>query len=172
VPNEFFYEYRKDLIVYLLALTVIHFARRWDRPVAAARNSTPEPGAPHVRLEDGSRSVDVDISELVAIVGGGNYVELIHRGDRRQLLRSTMASAEAALVDHGFRRTHKSWLVRLSSVSKIERTSAGDYRLSLGSDLVAPLSRRSSEVVKEVRRSLDRSKRLSPPHSQFEAAAS
>lgn len=146
---EWLYEYRKDAVSFALLLVFLLLALRLPplRP-----RSVPSGAAPlRVLLADGRRGVEVDPAALRAVRAGGNYVELIFEDDRRRLIRTTLEAAEAALAGHGFRRTHKSWLVRLALVGGIERTAAGDFRLRLGDQLVVPLSRRSRLVLAEVR---------------------
>jgi hypothetical protein len=110
----------------------------------------PKPRPISARFADGTRQVDVDLSTICAVAGGGNYVELIHRSGARTMLRTTLLAAEAALMPAGFERTHKSWLVRLEEVRAVERTPAGDYRLILGDGIEAPLSRRNRALLNEI----------------------
>jgi hypothetical protein len=147
---EWLYEYRKDAVAFAILFLFLILALRLPAPQVRRGAGTAAP-PPRVPLADGRRGVEVDPAELRAIHAGGNYVELIFADDRRRLLRTTLEAAESALAGHGFRRTHKSWLVRLSLVGGIERTAAGDFRLQLGDQLVVPLSRRSRAVLAEVR---------------------
>jgi hypothetical protein len=144
------YEYRKDVLTFAVAAAMIFLARRWPR-----LREEPEPVAtpPRVLMANGRRRVEVDIAELLAVNGGGNYSELIFAGDRTTLLRTTLSAAELALAGHGFRRTHKSWLVNLSKVRAVARTKSGDHCLTVGEKLEAPLSRRCNEVLDEIRTS-------------------
>ena len=150
--GEYLYEYRKDALSFAVLLLFLALARRLP-PVR--RGAPAEAGPVRVLLADGRRGIEVDPADLRAVRGGGNYVELIFADDRRRLIRSTLEAAEAALAGHGFRRTHKSWLVRLSLVGGMERTDAGDFRLRLDDQFVVPLSRRSRAVLAEVRSQLD-----------------
>jgi hypothetical protein len=147
---EWLYEYRKDAVSFALLLLFLTLALRL--PPLRARQGASTRGAPlRVLLADGRRGVEVNPAELRAAHAGGNYVELIFADNRCRLIRTTLEAVESALAGHGFRRTHKSWLVRLSLVGGIERTAAGDFRLRLGDHLVVPLSRRSRSVLAEVR---------------------
>ena len=149
---EWLYEYRKDAVSFAILIMFLLLAPR----LPSLRRAAPgEAGPVRVLLADGRRGIEVDPADLRAVRGGGNYVELIFAGDRRRLIRSTLEAAEAALAGHGFRRTHKSWLVRLSLVAGMERTEAGDFRLRLDDQFTVPLSRRSRAVLAEVRSQLD-----------------
>jgi hypothetical protein len=122
----------------------------------------PEPDRPSlVCFADGGRTVDIGTDDLRAVCGSGNYVELIFAGRPRMMLRTTLAAAEAALAGRGFRRTHKSWLVRIAAVLQVERTASGDFRLDLGDGIEAPLSRRNRVVADELRREIAEPQRRS-----------
>lgn len=144
---DWLYEYRKDALSFLLALTVFAIARRWPRAKAA----DPPRAASLVLLPNGRRRVEVDTDSLVAVRGGGNYAELIFAGGRTSLLRATLAAVEEALRGHGFRRTHKSWLVALGSIRSARRTPSGDYCLAVGDAVEIPLSRRRAALLDEIR---------------------
>jgi hypothetical protein len=148
--REWLYEYRKDALSYALLLAFLTIAA-WLPPLTGRGSARPQPWPGRVRLADGRSSVEIDPATLSALRGGGNYVELIFVAGRRRLLRTTLDAAETALAGHGFRRTHKSWLVSLALVSGLERTQAGDFRLRLAEGLEVPLSRRSRTVLAEIR---------------------
>jgi predicted nucleic acid-binding protein len=150
--DEWLYEYRKDLIAYALALAFFYISK--SRAPQLQRSHSPDALPGRALLKDGARQVAVDTTTLSAACGGGNYVELIFADGRRQLLRSTVVSAELALSSRGFTRTHKRWLVRLASIEGMERTDAGDFKLRLAGGVEARLSRRRLEAVRRVRAAL------------------
>jgi hypothetical protein len=165
-PWDWLLQLGESTLAYLIALIVFMFARPLPRceelppqilkpPVPPMLDAGPSPVV--VRLTDGGRQVEVGVQDLVAVSGGGNYVELIFRGGGRRLLRTTLNAAQAALEPTGFRRTHKSWLVLLDAVTNAARTSSGDFQLDLGNGLDAPLSRRNRELLDQVRGRLDAS---------------
>jgi hypothetical protein len=138
---------------YLIALAVLTLFRRSParEESAAPPAAAAAPAGGTVQLSDGGRQVEVRVAELVAVSGGGNYIELVYHDGSRKLLRTTLAAAQAALEPAGFRRTHKSWLVRLDAVAGAARTASGDFRLDLGGGLDAPLSRRNRSLLDETR---------------------
>jgi hypothetical protein len=151
----------ESTFAFLIALAVLALFRRLPSPEengperqesAAPARSSGSPTAGVVRLSDGGRELEVSVRELLAVSGGGNYIELIFRGGSRKLLRTTLNAAQLALEPFGFRRTHKSWLVRLDAVSGAVRTSSGDFRLELGEGLNAPLSRRNRSLLEQTPR--------------------
>lgn len=149
--GDWLYEYRKDVIAYGLTLLFLTLGRRLapDRPAEVPDSEAEGPAL--VALSDGRRNVQVEPAELRALRAGGNYVELIFADGRRTLIRTTLAAAGAALAGHGFRRTHKSWLVRVASVTALRPSGAGDFRVRLDGGLEAPLSRHNRAVLEEVR---------------------
>jgi hypothetical protein len=147
--GDWLYEYRKDALSFAILFFLLLVAPRL--PAWPRRERQPDAARSRICLADGRREIEVDPAELRAVRGGGNYVELILAGNRRRLIRTTLDAAEAALGAHGFRRTHRSWLVRLATVEGISRTAAGDFRLRLDDQLVVPLSRRSRTVLAELR---------------------
>jgi hypothetical protein len=142
------YEYRKDALTFAVAAAMVFLARRWPR-----RREEPQPVVtpPRVVMANGRKRVEVDIAELLAVNGGGNYSELVFAGGRTTLLRTTLSAAEQALASHGFRRAHKSWLVNLGKVRAVARTKSGDHCLTVGENLEVPLSRRCNDVLDEIR---------------------
>jgi hypothetical protein len=146
-----FYEYRKDAISFAVILAIFFIARRWP---ARPEMTAPEPATiARAFLANGRRQVEIDVTDLLAVGGGGNYTELMFAGGRTSLVRTTLGAAEEALAPHGFRRTHKSWLVNLDRVRSVARTASGDYCLTLGESLEVPLSRRNGAVLDEIRAS-------------------
>jgi len=168
--GDWLYEYRKDAVGFALALLFLNVAQRLPRPAQADRADVQDE-RPLIRLADGSRQVEVNPRELRALRAAGNYAELIFADGRSILIRTTLAAAGAALAAHGFRRTHKSWLVRLAAVTGLKPTRAGDFRLRLGADLEAPLSRHNRAVVEEVRARLCAVQTATPPGSAAHRAA-
>ena len=152
------------LAAYAIAVGTFAAVRRSAKPAeeAAEVAEPPEPDRrPLVCFADGGRTVDIAADDLRAVSGSGNYVELIFAGRPRMMLRTTLAAAEAALAGRGFRRTHKSWLVRIAAVLQVERTASGDFRLDLGDGIEAPLSRRNRVVADELRREIAEPQRRS-----------
>jgi hypothetical protein len=146
--RDWLYEYRKDLLGYVFALIALSVARRWPEAPSAPPGRSSDPRAV---LRDGRREVEIDCTALLAVRGGGNYIELLFANAPRRLLRSTLAAAETALRPHGFGKSHKSWLVKLDCVEGVERTPSGDYRLRLADGVEAPLSRRAGGLLAELK---------------------
>ncbi|HEX8574041.1 MAG TPA: LytTR family DNA-binding domain-containing protein [Allosphingosinicella sp.] len=126
VPGVLLYEYRKDLVTYLLLALLLALARR----IAPA---APAPGEDfRLEVRDGSRTSWLAPEDIEWAQAAGNYVELHGRFGAR-LHRETLAALEATLAPHGFRRIHRSRLVRAAAVREVETKASGDFELTLES---------------------------------------
>jgi hypothetical protein len=135
------YEYRKDLIAYLVIGGLFWALTRRERQQPAA-TAAPRAGPATFDIRDGVSILRVPVAEILAAKAAGNYVEFALADGRRPLMRASMAQVEAALGPSGFVRTHRSWLVNAGRVRALSSAGSGDFRLDLGSGLIAPLSRR------------------------------
>jgi DNA-binding LytR/AlgR family response regulator len=140
--SELPYEYRKDLLTYLVIAGLFWFVarERERRALAAAARVAGRPATFDIR--DGTSILRVPVGEIIATTAAGNYVEFALEDGRRPLMRASMAAVETTLAPHGFVRTHRSWLVNGARVRAITAAGSGDFRLDLGCELTAPLSRR------------------------------
>lgn len=143
---EFLYEYRKDLVSFLLVVGVALFWRSRPKPqILAAPTSSAEP-AFLVPGRDGDLLVRA--GEIDWIEAQGNYVAL-HVSGQERLLRQPLKEIEAKLADMAFIRTHRSALVNLRRVKGITRSELGEVRVEFATRDSAPLSAsRRAEVVK------------------------
>lgn len=126
VPGVLIYEYRKDLVTYLLLALLFELARRLAPPAAAARSDF------RLEVRDGGRTAWLAPEDIEWAQAAGNYVEL-HGSFGERLHRETLASLEATLAPFGFRRIHRSRLVRASAVKEVETKASGDFELTLES---------------------------------------
>ena len=149
--SELPYEYRKDLLSYLVIAGIFWFvARERGRPAAAERLA-PADGPATFDIRGGASILRVPVGEILAARGAGNYVEFALEDGRRPLMRASMAAVEAALAPHGFLRTHRSWLVNAGRVRALTAAGSGDFRLDLGCSLTVPLSRRYPQALAKLK---------------------
>jgi hypothetical protein len=147
------YEYRKDLLTFVLLGGIIMVWRLYPRPVAAV--AEPAPGREPTFLvteKDGMRPIRA--SQIDWVEAQGNYVAL-HVAGRAHLVRQPMKQMEATLADWAFLRTHRSALVNRGRISRVVRGQDGDWveLVRPASDAVerAPLSEsRRGQVLKEI----------------------
>lgn len=159
-PSEIPYEYRKDLLSYLVIGGVFWLVERERERLTRTAEPRTEPRAEPAALaagpatfdiRDGASILRVPVGEILAAQAAGNYVEFALEDGRRPLMRASMAAVEAALAAHGFVRTHRSWLVNAQRVRALTAAGSGDFRLDLGCNLTAPLSRRYPAALARLR---------------------
>ena len=92
-----------------------------------------------------TRDVEVAVAE-------GNYIAL-HAGGRQHLVRETMKSLEDALDPAEFVRIHRSVIVRIDAIARIEPGGhGGEYRVHMKSGAAFHTSRGYSERVRALLR--------------------
>ncbi len=119
-----FYEWRKDVLSYLLLSTLIWGWDRLRRPSAA-----PQTGPATIEIRDGSRLLFLPTAEVYWLEAAGNYVE-VHAAAQTHLVRGTLAGFETRLAAEGFVRVHRSRLVNRARVRAVATTDAGDFTLT------------------------------------------
>ena len=85
---------------------------------------------PRIAFKAKGRILFVDLAEIVAVQAEGNYVSLRHR-PHPYLLRESLSSMAEKLKPYGFIRIHRSVVVNISAVEKIQPLPTGEYRLSV-----------------------------------------
>jgi DNA-binding LytR/AlgR family response regulator len=149
LSTEFPYEFRKDLLAYGLASIIYYLSLRRSAREAAAQAQTATAAA-SFDIRDGARLVRVPVSEILAVRSAGNYAEFLLADGRRPLMRSSLSALEAGMGEHGFLRTHRSWLVNPTRVTGLRPEGSGDYAIELGA-VEAPLSRRFPQALAALR---------------------
>jgi hypothetical protein len=158
--DSLWYEYRKDVLTYIVMLVGITAWRRLAVRTSAApvvptqlpaMPAGAEPAAPPtflVRTPQGDLLVRAD--EIDWVEAQGNYVAL-HVQDQVRLMRQTLAEMQTRLAAHGFIRTHRRALVNRERMQAILTPDLGEPGVRLSSGQVAPLSEsRRSEVLRLV----------------------
>ena len=145
--SEFPYELRKDILAYGTAWTIFFLSLRQGRQPLSAVAS---PALATFDIQDGARLVRAPIDDIVAVRSAGNYVEFVLVDGRRPLMRTPLAAIQTNLTEHGFVRSHRSWLVNKARVTGLRPEGSGDYAVELG-ELEAPLSRRFPEALAALR---------------------
>jgi hypothetical protein len=151
------YEYRKDVLTFIVMLVGTTVWRRLVSRAAAAPMTEPavpttsEPAAAPtflVRTPQGELLIRAD--EIDWVEAQGNYVAL-HVQGQAPLMRQTLAEMQVRLAAHGFIRTHRRALVNRQRMQAILTPDLGEPGVRLSSGQVAPLSEsRRSEVLRLV----------------------
>lgn len=122
-------------------------ANTWLKAAASAtRSATEWDSRPHNFELPTSGSHQVAAHEIDWVEAQGNYA-LIHAGDRRDLVRETMRGLSERLDPANFVRVHRSVIVNVQRISKIEPASRGRYRLILENGRTVTTGRSFKEEV-------------------------
>lgn len=93
-------------------------------------------------VRHGSRIIPVDLKDVQWVEACGNYAQL-HLLEGSYTVRQSLSSIEAAAVELGFIRTHRSALVNLAFAKSILKNSQqANHSVEMQSGGLAPLSRR------------------------------
>ena len=94
------------------------------------RNSMEDPD--HIYVKTGYEQVKVNFEDIVYVEASGNYVSFILK-DKTILSRSTFAEVVNLLPSSKFARVHRSYMVAISKVEKLERHQViiGKYAIPL-----------------------------------------
>lgn len=87
----------------------------------------------HVFIKTGTEQVRLDLDQLLYIESFGNYLQFVTT-DKKLMSRLTMAEAEALLPSAGFLRIHRSYIIGIGKISKIEKGTVwvGQSELPVG----------------------------------------
>ncbi|WP_159107174.1 LytTR family DNA-binding domain-containing protein [Azospirillum sp. B4] len=156
------YEFRKDLLTYLLIVLVVVGVRHLIRlsrslalieatanAAAAAPVAQPPPApapptpAPPIRVELklGSRRLYLNPADILLVRSAGNYAEVV-TADATHLVRRPLAEFQAELPPLDFARVHRSHLVNRDAIVRVDSRPSGDMDLTLRNGAVIPASRR------------------------------
>jgi two-component system LytT family response regulator len=104
-------------------------------------DSTGGKNAPErIAVRTGGRLRLLDPAEIVWVEAGGDYVTL-HTAEKDHLVRDSISNWQTRLFAHGFRRIHRSTLVKLTAVRELVADDSGDGRAVLRDGSVLRVSR-------------------------------
>jgi len=157
-PQEFLYEYLKDIRSYFGVIFIITFYELLLlRLQGEARLlDAPDSGTPVEPIERPTRFLVKKLgkefllpaNEVEWLKAWGNYVNLRVRG-RDYPLRATMTEIEARLDPHKFVRVHRSNIINLDFVDTIEPLDAGDARANMRDGEKVAVSRRYRDRLRQ-----------------------
>jgi DNA-binding LytR/AlgR family response regulator len=84
--------------------------------------------APRIALKAKGSILLLDLADILAVQAEGNYVSLQHRPNS-YLVHESLSSMAEKLKPYGFIRIHRSVVVNISAVEKIQPLPTGEYRL-------------------------------------------
>jgi hypothetical protein len=157
-PRELAYEYLKDVRTYAFVLGIFYLYRLLLlRLQGEARLLVaPDAGPPVEAVDRPARFLVrklraeflVQASDIEWLEAAENYVNLHVRGHVYPL-RSTMTAIEERLDPLRFVRVHRSYIVNLDFLERIEPLDTGDARLLLKNGTRIPCSRRYRQALRE-----------------------
>lgn len=98
-------------------------------------------------VRDGGRVSFVNVREIRWIEAQGNYVK-IHATRESPLMRRTMAELEQRLDPGRFLRVHRSSIVNMERVRRLDSLPHGEYRITLDDDTELTSSRGFRETLR------------------------
>lgn len=150
----FIYEYRKDLISFILIVGVLQVYRfvmsRLQGEANIVMNGEADKLASFDRIlvRKLGKEFIVKIADVEWMESSGNYVNLQVNG-RVYPIRNTLSKLVQSISDKGFCRIHRSYAVNLDEVESIEAQTSGSSELRLKSGKVLNLSRRYYDELKQ-----------------------
>jgi len=90
----------------------------------------------------------VRLSDILYLKACGNYMEVAVEG-KIFLLRATMKALEQALQQSPLVRCHRSYLVNLNAVQRLEFAQSGNHNLQLSNGDQVPLSKSYRDTVRQ-----------------------
>jgi two-component system LytT family response regulator len=112
-----------------------------ERPAAAGQ---PE----RILVRTHGRVHVLDPREIDWVEAAGDYVT-IHARQKSHLVRDSLRNVEARLESHGFRRIHRSILVKLACIRELVAKDSGDHEVVLHDGTVLRLSRNYKDALYE-----------------------
>ena len=157
-PRELLYEFMKDWRTYITFVLIIQFnrllllrlqgeARLLDAPEGVAPTEAIELPERFLVRKLGAEFL-VPARDIEWLEAAENYVNL-HVRERVYPLRSTMSAIQARLDPQRFVRVHRSHIVNLDFLERIEPLETGDARLHLKDGSRVPCSRRYRAALRQ-----------------------
>lgn len=103
----------------------------------------------HLRIvvKDGGEIKIIPTVDVLFIEAYDDYVK-IHTNDGYHLKKKTMGHYEKALPQQKFMRIHRSYIINIDALSKIESFEKNSYRATLSDGNVVPISRTAYPLLK------------------------
>lgn len=138
------YEYRKDVLSYVLIAALFWMNRQVEQRAMEAQAARSEAKDRHrLTLKSGGQTIFVSVDEVVWAKAASNYVEVVTPA-KTYLARMTLTQLERLLQEAGGNhvRVHRSHIVNLDHVMVITPTGEGDAVIELDTGETVPGSRR------------------------------
>ncbi len=113
---------------------------------AVERARDPEPSRYFIRTGEDLRPIDLD--RVVCIGGADDYAEVTTL-EGSHLVRMTLSEFEQTLDPARFARVHRSWIVNLDCVERVEPAGGGRMLLHLTTGQAVPASRSGARSLRD-----------------------
>lgn len=90
----------------------------------------------------------IPVDDILAISGAGDYVEIMRKSGKVQLISATLTELESQLPSF-FIRVHRSHIVNTNYIVNLERETSGTGKLYLQGDKTLPVSRRIMPAIRK-----------------------
>lgn len=97
-------------------------------------------------IKSGGNIYIIRVNEVLWIEASGNYVNIVTE-KKKHLLRSTMSGLKSKLEEDTFFQIHRSTIVNLDHVERVEEWSYGDYKVIMKNGEELKMSRNYKELI-------------------------
>ncbi len=132
-----------NLAASVITVLVWHISQK--RQGDAISVSSKEPSLETIYAHKGSSKVLVEIDNIDYFKSSGNYLEIYSNGND-YLVRDTISQMLARLPSDFFLRCHRSFIVNIRSIERINANSSGNATIVLTSGDEIPLSRTQKQA--------------------------
>jgi two-component system LytT family response regulator len=124
-------------------------ARAVEAPVLAKAARAPDSYLERVVIRDGAEILIIPVTNIDFVRGQDDYVEVFHEG-RSTLTQQTLQHLEANLDPRQFVRVHRSYLLNVSRVARLEPWGQGSKMAVLSDGRTVPVSRSGEARLRAV----------------------
>jgi len=137
------------VLMFALAALAVVVQANFPRAALPASPAKPAPMLTHVDVKQRGEPLSLPLSEVDWIEAQGNYIAL-HVGAAQHLLRDTISGFGARLDSTRFVRIHRSMIVAVDRVQKIEALPNNDMLLHLKHGIPLRASRSYASAVRAI----------------------
>ena len=119
-----------------------------DQLTALAHNLVPGAQKKKIVLTDMEGLHIIDIPEILWCHASGSYTDFVMQDGEKITVSKHLKTYERMLTEHGLMRVHRSYLVNIYNISKIER-SRGELRMKNGETLPISIAPDTLKVILE-----------------------
>jgi two-component system LytT family response regulator len=124
-------------------------ARAVEAPVLAKAARAPDSYLERVVIRDGAEILIIPVTNIDFVRGQDDYVEVFHEG-RSTLTQQTLQHLETNLDPRQFVRVHRSYLLNVSRVARLEPWGQGSKMAVLSDGRTVPVSRSGEARLRAV----------------------